>query len=376
MFQFLRNDSTIVNLMIILVAVSPAFALGDGNKNMLLIGAMCLSPYFLVRYPIVLPKVDLPLIMLCLMMISFPLTLHPETIRWSTILYTFLFALYFMAFARVMTVREYDFSDFAQLLKGLIYAYCTVLIIQQFCVLFKLPIFNVSNYTPLEPFKLNLLMSEPSHSARIIPILMYFYILVKERESGERYELKERFADDRWVWIAFLWPVLTMGSATAFIFLLIIVFKVFPSFYRAYTILIALAVLLLAAIAASENHNFDRAYRFTKAVVTLDESQIIRADGSGAHRIVQSFRGAKFVGLSDRDDWFGHGVDADQKLIPNWQSSYLSGSAGMFFLWVNHGFLVCVLWWCFSFFFDLQQREPFHLILYLGTYSAYYGWTQ
>ena len=358
MFQFLKRDSVLINLMIILVAVSPAFALGEGNKNMLLIGVMCLSPYFLIRYPIVIPKVDMPLTIMCMMMISFPMVFHPETMRWSTVLYTCLFCLYFMAFARVLVVKVYDFTDFTQLLKGLIYAYCIILIVQQFCVLFGFPIFNVSNYTPLEPFKLNSLMSEPSHSARIIPILMFFYILAKEHEIGQKYVLKEQFTDDRKVWIAFLWPMLTMGSATAFIFLLIIIFKVFPSFKRANTILVVIASLLIILTVASENHNFDRASRFSKAVLTLDEKQIIKADGSGAHRIVQSFRGARFVGLNDKDDWVGHGIDADQKLIPNWQSSYLPGGAGMFFLWVNYGFLACMLWWCFSFHITLLNHEP------------------
>ena len=358
MFDFLRKDYAIINIMIILVAISPAFALGEGNKNMLLIGAMCLSPYFFIRYPIIIPKVDIPLTLICFMMIAFPLIFHPETMRWSTVLYSCLFCLYFMAFARVLSVKEYSLLDFAQLLKGLIFAYCIVLIIQQFCVLFGLPIFNVSNYTPLEPYKLNSLMSEPSHSARIIPILMYFYILVKERINEEMYVLKERFTEDRKVWLAFLWSVLTMGSATAFIFLLIIVFKVFPSFKKANTLLVIVVGILAVSVAVNENHNFDRAFRFSKAVLTLDEKQIIRADGNGAHRIVQSFRGARFVGLNDKDDWVGHGVDADSELIPNWQSSYLPGGAGMFFLWVNYGFLACMLWWCFSFHVTLLKHEP------------------
>lgn len=358
MFDILRKDYAIINIMIILVAVSPAFALGEGNRNMLLIGAMCLSPYFFIRYPIIIPKVDIPLTLICFMMIAFPLIFHPETMRWSTVLYSCLFCLYFMAFARVLSVKEYSLLDFAQLLKGLIFAYCIVLIIQQFCVLFGLPIFNVSNYTPLEPYKLNSLMSEPSHSARIIPILMYFYILVKERINGEMYVLKERFTEDRKVWLAFLWSVLTMGSATAFIFLLIIVFKVFPSFKKANTLLVIVVGILAVSVAVNENHNLDRAFRFSKAVLTLDEKQIIRADGNGAHRIVQSFRGARFVGLNDKDDWVGHGVDADSELIPNWQSSYLPGGAGMFFLWVNYGFLACMLWWCFSFHVTLLKHEP------------------
>lgn len=358
MFDILRKDYAIINIMIILVAVSPAFALGDGNKNMLLIGAMCLSPYYFFHYPVIIPKVDIPLTILCFMMIAFPLIFHPETMRWSTVLYSCLFCLYFMVFARVLSVKEYSLLDFAQLLKGLIFAYCIVLIIQQFCVLFGLPIFNVSNYTPLEPYKLNSLMSEPSHSARIIPILMYFYILVKERINGEMYVLKERFTEDRKVWLAFLWSVLTMGSATAFIFLLIIVFKVFPSFKKANTLLVIVVGILAVSVAVNENHNFDRAFRFAEAVTTLDEQQVIKADGSGAHRIVQSFRGAKFVSLKNRNDWMGYGVDADQKLVPNFQRG-LTGNGGLFTLWINYGFLVCALWWVFTILMVYNKDTPF-----------------
>ena len=362
MFDILRKDYAIINIMIILVAVSPAFALGDGNKNMLLIGAMCLSPYYFFHHPVIIPKVDIPLTILCLMMIAFPLIFHPETMRWSTVLYSCLFCLYFMAFARVLSVKEYSLLDFAQLLKGLIFAYCIVLIIQQFCVLFGLPIFNVSNYTPLEPYKLNSLMSEPSHSARIIPILMFFYILVKEHINGKIYVLKERFAEDKTVWLAFLWPVLTMGSATAFIFLLIIVFKVFPSFKKANTLLVIVVGILAVSVAVNENHNFDRAFRFAKAVTTLDEQQVIKADGSGAHRIVQSFRGAKFVSLKNRNDWMGYGVDADQKLVPNFQIG-LAGNGGIFTMWINYGFLVCALWWVLTSSIVYHKDTPFISLL-------------
>ena len=131
----------------------------------------------------------------------------------------------------------------------------------------------------------------------------------------------------------------------------------FPSFKRANTIFVVIAGLLIISIAASENHNFDRAFRFSKAVLTLDEKQIIKADGSGAHRIVQSFRGARFVGLNDKDDWVGHGVDADQKLIPNWQSSYLTGNGGMFSMWINYGFLPFAIWCFFTFKVIFQKNN-------------------
>lgn len=174
--DILKRNKIVVALFIIFLSISPAFALGEGNRNLLLISVMCISPIFLLKYPIIIPQVDAPLIGLCTMMIFFPLVLHPETMRWSTVLYSCMFCLYFMSFVRVLYHSPFTGEDFLKVLRGLLFAYCIVLIIQQFCVLTGLPIFNVSNYTPLDPWKLNSLMSEPSHSARIIPIMMYMYL--------------------------------------------------------------------------------------------------------------------------------------------------------------------------------------------------------
>lgn len=354
----------IVNAFILFLAIAPAFALGTGNMNMLLIGAMCLSPCYILRYPIIIGKIDFPLMILGLMMMIFPILLHPETLRWSTILYSCLFFIYFMSYVRVLYNSNYRIENFTQILKLLIYAYCIVLMIQQFCVLTGLPIFNVSNYSPLTPWKLNSLTSEPSHSGRIVPILMYFYILGKEACLRKKYVLMERYQEDKLVWIAFLWTVLTMGSATAFIFLLIILLKLYHSINKKKLAMVILPCMMIALFlffqvkGGEKKSNINRALDFITACVTLDETKIIRADGSGAHRVVQSLRGAKFVGLTDIDDWMGHGVDADVQLIPNWQSSYLSGGAGAFYLWVNFGFIVIALWWIFSFSTCFIKSDP------------------
>ena len=106
MFPFIKSPNTLVNIFIILLAVAPAFALGEGNKNLLLIGAMCFSPYFFIKYPVILPKIDIPLISICLMMIIFTMVFHPETLRWSTLMYSCLFCMFFMSFARVLSFSE------------------------------------------------------------------------------------------------------------------------------------------------------------------------------------------------------------------------------------------------------------------------------
>ena len=346
MFDILRKDYAIINIMIILVAVSPAFALGDGNKNMLLIGAMCLSPYYFFHYPVIIPKVDIPLTLLCFMMITFPLIFHPETMRWSTVLYSCLFCMYFMAFARVLSVKEYTLSDFARLLKGLIYAYCIVLIIQQFCVLFKLPIFNVSNYSLREPWKLNSLMSEPSHSSRIIPILMYLFIICEEAILDEKISIKESFKKSKLVWLSFIWCVCTMGSATAFIFILIILAK-FINIKKILSTIIMCSSVYIAMFYISDNKAVIRAKKIITATLTLDEDKIFKADGSGGSRVVPSIQAAKIVGITTESDLFGHGIDVDQKILKP-LPGFTKGQSGSFFLWINYGIIVALIWWIFT----------------------------
>ena len=64
-----------------LLFISPAFALGDGARNLLLIIAMGISPILFLFYPIIKIKTDLPLIIFILMSIFFPLLNHPESMR-------------------------------------------------------------------------------------------------------------------------------------------------------------------------------------------------------------------------------------------------------------------------------------------------------
>ena len=369
MLAFLRKDNIFINIMITLIAVSPAFALGEGNRNLLLIGAMCLSPYYFLRYPIIIPKVDIPLVLLCYMMTGFPLVFHPDTMRWSTVLYSCMFCIYFMAFARVFLAKEYNLSDLSRLLKGLIYAYCIVLIIQQICVLFGWPIFNVSNYSPKEPWKLNSLMSEPSHSARIVPVLMYIFICCEKGIKGT-WSIKQSISEERWVWIAFLWSVLTMSSSTAFIFLFIIIAKSIST--KKILSSIAVIAIVIGVLYSSGNRTIVRVQKIITATLTFDENKIIRADGSGSYRIVPTIRGAKAVSLTDLDDWFGHGIDADVYAIKPLPGTD-AGHAGSFYLWYNYGFLVSILFWMFSLSICLIKKDPVSILVWLLCIFSYGG---
>ena len=119
----------------------------------------------------------------------------------------------------------YDNIDrYSNLIKGLIFAYFVVLLIQQCCVLLGLPIFNVSNYDVTQPWKLNSLMSEPEHSGRMMALLVFSYLTIQDCIVGRKMIFKESWRKDKAIWLAFLWSMLTMVSAGAYLFLFIVLF--------------------------------------------------------------------------------------------------------------------------------------------------------
>lgn len=357
MTKHIPLSTLVINAIIILLAISPAFALNEvNNRNNLLVGVMPLSAFVLLLAPIIKPKIDVPLLLLCVAVIGLPLLINPSTIRWGTMLFSCSFAFFFLALSHLLSLKNYTNEAFCRLIKGLIFAYCIVLIIQQFCVLTHLPIFNVSNYDPKDPWKLNSLMSEPSHSARIVPALMFFYISTKERLMQRAYILKREYKNDRIVWWAFGWIILTMGSATAYLFLTLVLIKI-TSIKNATNFIVLLVGLSIASFLMWENKNVQRSYNFITAVLSLDEKEIVKADDSGSHRIIPSIRGANFVGLSSSNDWLGYGVDADQELVPSFRK-HLQGGGGAFMIWINYGFLVALFWWCFSFGIVYLKEAP------------------
>ena len=111
----------LVDFIIVTLSVSPAFALADDNKNLLLIVSMAIViPFIFINNPNRISKIDLILVSLCFFIIIFPLLGHPETMRWSTVVYSCMFCLYFMAFTRVLYDSNYNNDDLLRILKFLL----------------------------------------------------------------------------------------------------------------------------------------------------------------------------------------------------------------------------------------------------------------
>ena len=356
MIAFNITRKTSANLMLIAISVSPAFALGAGNKNFLLITIMALSMILLLRFPILSLRSD-AFGIIGFLMIIFPIIFHPDTLRWSTLLYSCLFIGYFMSYTRLLCNSNYTATDYKHLLKWLIYAYCITLIIQQFCVLFNLPIFNVSNYSTYDRWKLNSLMSEPSHSARVISIIMAIFISIQLKTNRNIVSIKDSFKQNRYVWLAFLWSILTMGSTTGLIFVSVVLNK-FISLKQVFATISVVLIIILGGSMMSRSKTFNRFKKIIPAVLTLNEKAIIAADHSGAFRIVPSILGIKKAEANTINGWFGNGVDYDIKAIRMRKLGPMGLSGGIFSLWLNYGLLVQLLYWILTLRVIYQKEFP------------------
>lgn len=329
-----------------LLLVSPAFALGSGARNMLLIIAMAISPTVLILYPVFARKTDIALLTFLFLTIACPLLNHPLTMRWSTALYTGMFGVYAMALYRLFMFSEVTSSDLARFFRIVIYAYFIVLLIQQFCVLTGLPIFNVSNYNILEPWKLNSLMSEPEHSSRMLALLMYSYLTMREIEVGKSFTFEESWKNEKPMWIVFLYSMLTMVSAGAYVFLLVVLSK-----FMTKKMLLYLSLLVCLMVAVVNADTFMRTYKLAIATLTFDIHEMYSADQSGALRFVPSILCLQHIDIWSWDAWFGEGIDYVSTFISNYLPGVAKGyvGGGLFQYAVDYGLISFLIFTIFSF---------------------------
>lgn len=342
----LKQQIGLVGLLIILVTVTPAFAIDAQNRNMFLVCAMCIAPVLLFFYKSRATWIEFVLIMLGMLMVSIPLMVNPDSFRASTVIYSWLFFLYFIVFTRVLLGSDYSKERFLNLLKYLLYAYTITLIIQQLCVLLGLPIFNEAAYNPLEPWKLNSLAPEPSHTARIISLILLLYVkgfvsLVGTTSLKQTYKLI-----DKSVLICYLYCIITMGSGTGFVFLALVILDFLPKRNILSFGILAALVLSLIYYVFKDVPAFERSFNFISMLIHYNEDELISGDLSAAIRIVPTVHGFQAIDFFSLEGIFGHGIDADGGLTP---LPSVDCGAGSFAITYNYGLLISIIFWVFSY---------------------------
>lgn len=360
--MILSNKSLLIVILFSL-SIAPAIFLGEGNRNLLLIGVIFITPIFLLKI-LKIEKIDILFFLMFLIMLLVPYIVNTETYRISTVLYSGLFGFLFITYKQLLNNSDFTIDTYLKLIKFIIYAYFIVLLIQQFCVLTGLPIFNISNYEQANPWKLNSLSAEPSHTGRIVPLLMFSYIVIKEFIENRKYSLSLDFTNDKYLWFAFSWIIFTSGSATAYLFFILIFFKFLSLKNSIY--LCILILLLIGVINFFEINSYQRTLDFFMAVLTLDINKMMAVDHSASIRIAPLVVVFNNITATNINGLFGNGIDTTSNLI----SKYIYGipddlvGGGTFQLWYEYGFIVFILFIIYTFFSIYDKNNNTNILFW------------
>jgi len=344
-----RRDELYPVIVLLMLATTPAIFLGDGNRNLGLIALMFVSPAFALQLfsRRMLPLEIFLLFGFAISIVLLPALFHGDT-RWSTIFYSLMFCGLFVSYDNMLRGGSLRIMVFIRCIKYLLFAYTGVLVIQQICVLIGLPIFNVSNYNPSEPWKLNSLSAEPSHSARIVGLLMVSYVVALRVAPRLGAPNLTQGPKDTLVYACFLWTMITMLSATSVVMLGIVGLAHFDRLKLRYILLgtiIVGATLLLIPDQLTE-----RVFRISAATLSLDYEEVLRADHSGAMRVAPMLLLLDRVEILSFAGLFGHGVDSVSLFLSHYIWGIQEGATGgaSMALWYEYGFITFAFFMAFT----------------------------
>lgn len=236
---------------------------------------------------------------------------HPESFRWSTYIYSILLVVTFVCFYNLVWIEKvFTIDHFIKICKWFMMLYFVVCIIQQVLTLAGveyLPLLNMMQVLD-RGIGCQSLTAEPSHFARFMLVFYYAYVKCCEYKRDEGpFTISELFnGEHKWVTIRFLWMMLTMGSGTAFVCL--ILFSLY--FVRRHNWYYVIPILIVGylLIQASGIEQLDRATSTINATTTLDKEEIQDADGSAAARISLMINSIN-ADFSKKETWLGYGID-------------------------------------------------------------------
>lgn len=229
------------------------------------------------------------------------------------------------------------------LIKRIVYAFAIVLLLQQFCVLTGLPVVLKSEVYE-NPWKLNSLTSEPSHTSLVLSILMFFFSLVQSTVRS-KYSLWRCIKEYPLLWICYIYVISTTDNATALVMSPI---SLLPFIRRDNWIVVTLCggILLGIFLSIPASGHAGRIQRIFSGLTTFNDSIIVNADESIAARIVPTLRGASTLLPPDIETITGHGVDADHidmDPVPGMRNGL--GHAGIFSMLHNYGLPGAISLW-------------------------------
>ena len=237
---------------------------------------------------------------------------HPDTFRWSTYIYSILLVLTYISFYNLVYIdRVFTIDHFIRICKWFMMLYFVWCIIQQVFTIAGIgyfPLLNMMTYLD-RGIGCQSLSMEPSTFGRFMLVFYYAYVKCQEYKRDEGpFTLNELFSGEhKWITIRFLWMMLTMGSGTAFV-CLILFSLYFVRKHNWYYVIPILAVCYIL-IQNSGIEALDRATNTIEATATLDKETVQETDGSASARITPIINSIN-ADYSKSETWLGYGIDA------------------------------------------------------------------
>jgi len=368
--------------VILVFSITISYFVDAEGRNYLLIGFMVLSSIAFIF----IHKLDKSefLLFAYLGSITFiPPIIHYDTFRLSTILYTYLFAFTFIVYKRGLLRAYLSPWEFTLILKKLIYLYFFVLIMQQLCVAIGLPVINAHAYDVAVPWKLNVLSLEPSHTGRIIALIMYSFIFIRELVSNKKLSFLSFIKQEFPLFLAFSWIMLTISSTTALLLYLLLLLRLIS--HRDAPFLLFFAVSLIFLFVIFRIGVFERAFMFLKLLFQLDFNKMLYSDMSAALRIVPLVFLAKYLfSLEGFTNFFGNGVDSTGEFfkqvlnVPGIPDNFISG--GVLYIWYEYGLLAFIFYLTYTLLNFLLEKDRlfsiifWFLLVFMYTVNVYIPW--
>lgn len=325
----------------------------DVGLNYLLVSALAFSAFGLFTskcYRNVFFTFIIPFLVL-LLMTCFSYT---NTSHWraSTLIYTSLFFIGFTSLINSFSKSYFTRDRYFAIIRFLIYCHFFAIVIQQLCLL--VGVNEPINYTQsMQDFgeyqlRINGLTPEPSHVARFMLVLMFSYLVMKQSITGMAYDFIRDWRQDKYIWFAFFWSMLTIGSTTGLLFVGLIMLPLLSRKNTIWCILILGLVYMF--VSSFDTRSTSRISEFLPAVLTGDLDAMYYADPSGSSRIIPIILILKYFSL-DYYGWFGHGVDSNIDLIAQHFNLLPEGwsGGGLFTLLYEYGIIVFMLFWIMIF---------------------------
>lgn len=268
---------------------------------------------------------------------------HPESFRWSTYLYSVLLVLTYICFYNLVYIEKvFTIDHFIKICKWFMMAYFIICIIQQILTIAGigyLPALNMMQELD-RGIGCQSLSMEPSTFGRFMLVFYYAYVKCSEYKRDEGpFTLRELFSGEhKWVTIRFLWMMLTMGSGTAFV--CIILFLLYFVRRHNWYYVIPIFIVGYILIQASGIEQLDRATSTINATTTLDKETVQETDGSAAARISPIINSIN-ADFSKKETWLGYGIDYGKN-----KNSFVKQTSTLF---DDYGFIFYIISLIFAF---------------------------